>query len=265
MSQILSILYFFQHWKVVTISAFPSFSPLAVLLLHYLCLYLDLIAPPLSSSITANRAERQMYLHWWRKGRKEEEVISRGPSAQPRRLWQAEQTVWLLPIQGISLSLCSPWASEFSAGWDQSLTRLTQSYISLSGIGSRRHSLQPALTPAADRFHKASDLFSLHHFSTRALDEAGCYISSSSRADQEGQSAHRKSNDFILHLLNTGPVLLALWLFWAPNTPYWYEASLDQVSHLMTLCESYVFFVAPLINLAKQMATHGIYRQSFTH
>lgn len=129
---------FFQHWKVVTISAFPSFSLLAVLLLHYLRLYLDLITPSLYSSMMANRADRQIYLHWWRKGRKEEEVISRGPSNQPRRLWQAEQTVWLLPIQGISLSLCSPWASEFSARWDQSLTRLTQSHVSLSGIGSRR-------------------------------------------------------------------------------------------------------------------------------
>lgn len=78
------------------------------------------------------------------------------------------------------------------------------------GDREQKTKLQPALTPAADRFHKASDLFSLHHFSTRALDEASCYISSSSRADQEGQSAHRKSNDFILYLLNTGPLLLAL-------------------------------------------------------
>lgn len=90
-----------------SISAFSSFSLLAVLLLHYLCLCLDLIAPPLSSLMTASRADRQIYLHWWRKGRREEEIISRGPSAQPSRLGQAEQIVWLLPVEGISLSVLS--------------------------------------------------------------------------------------------------------------------------------------------------------------
>lgn len=185
----------FQQWKVVTISAFPSFSFLALLLLHNLRLYLDLIAPLLSSLMTASRADRQIYLHWWRNGRREE-VISRGPSTQPHRLGKEEQTLsmWLLPIQGISLSVLSLGLSVLS--WLGPKLEQTQSPTSASqGTESRRQGLQPALTLAPDRFHKASDLFSLHHFSTRTLDEAGCCISSSSRADREGQSSHRKSND----------------------------------------------------------------------
>lgn len=162
----MSWMWSFQHEKHVTIFAFSSFSLLAVLLLHYLRLYLDLIAPPsLSSLMTASRADRQIYLHWWREGKREEKVISKGPvcrAAQTRAggAWSELRPCGSSPYRAY-LSLCCPWASEFSAGWDQSLTRLTQSHISLSGgIESRRRGLWPALVPAAQQqFHKASDLF----------------------------------------------------------------------------------------------------------
>lgn len=95
--------------------------------------------------------------------------------------------------------------------------------------------LGPGLAPAAPpRFLKASDLFFPYiTFPLRGLDESGFLHLIFIQSWPGGVKVHAtKSNDFILHLLSAGPVLLALWLFWAPNTPYWYEASSDQVSHL---------------------------------
>lgn len=70
----------------------------------------------------------------------------------------------------------------------------------------------------------------------RETGSAPTHLSLGSRGGQEGRSVYHFSTlyDFILQLLNTGTVLKALWLFWVLNTPYWYEASLDQVSETMT-------------------------------
>lgn len=187
----------FQHGNHVNAFAFPCFSLLAVLLLHYLRLYLDLIAPPsLSSLMTASRADRQIYLHWWREGKREEKVISEGPgcpAAQTRAggAWSELRPCGSSPSRAY-LSMCCPWASEFSVGWDQSLTRLTQSHISLSG-GNRKQKTGSAANAHAGCWTDIPQsqwfIFPQHHFSAGALDESGSCISSPSRADQEGSKS----------------------------------------------------------------------------
>lgn len=151
---------------------------MAVLLLHYLCLYLDLFV---SLSLAVSRADRQIYLHRWR-GR--DEIIS--PACPASGLWQAG--LWgnpgcVAPPQAGHIPLCCPRAgSQFSAWWDQSLSRLTQSQISLSERAGQQKTGSAATLHTGcfpQRFHKASDLFFLtpHFFLSHWWGRLLCLIS----------------------------------------------------------------------------------------
>lgn len=97
---------------------------------------------PLSSLMTANTADRQIYLHWWREGRREEKVISRGLSDQPRRLGKAglaANSGFMAPPHTGHISLCAvpgPQSSQLDGtkAWPDSYGPTSAS----RGIESRR-------------------------------------------------------------------------------------------------------------------------------
>lgn len=114
--------------------------------------------------MTASRADSQIYLHWWREGKREEKVISEGPvcsrTDRGRRGLERTLAMRLLPVQGISLSVLFLGLRLLSWMGPKLDQTHTVPHQPLGGIESRRQGLGPGLTPAAPpRFHKASDLF----------------------------------------------------------------------------------------------------------
>lgn len=71
--------------------------------------------------MTASRADRQIYLHWWQ-GRKKSSAKP-CPASGLRQAGLRGNPDRLAPPRAGHISLCCPWpCSEISARWDQSFT-----------------------------------------------------------------------------------------------------------------------------------------------
>lgn len=179
--------------------------------------------------MTGGRADRQIYLHRWQRGRRgtsHRPIPLSGPRGPRGRAGLGRKTLCrfgLLPEQGISLPPLGP-CSEFSAGWDRSLSgpRLTHSHhISLSGGerdpaqergGGEKKKNKPEKAAEGSHAgrHRDTGQSRRHrlpssHLPSERVDEAGWLGSVSSRCGEAAAGRAASRATLFCHLLTLEP------------------------------------------------------------